>query len=421
MKPTLLFVAASLLNSLGMAQTHRYTLTDLGPVGPGGQPFFITSNSLISGAAQASDGTEHAVIWYKGRQMDIGTLGLSGSNSFGFGVNEKGQVVGQAQTWTTDESHEDFCGFQALGLPSSGTTCLPFLWQNGSMTPLPTLGGFNGAANMINSAGDVAGISENSTLDLDCPAPQKFQFKPVVWQRGQPQELPTFGDPEGIALAINASGLLVGASGNCSTFNPQLLFALSPRHALLWQDGKAVDLGNLGGNNQSGEGFGNVALNLNNKGQVVGASDLPGDATSHAFLWTQPTGMKDLGTLEGDIISSAININDAGDVVGVSIDANFNPRAVIVQNGTMTDLNALVPSGTPLFLLLACSINAGGEIIGLAVDNAGEPHGYLLVPANGASGNGSAPAVSQNVAKPPALSDNARRLVQRWVHLGPKQ
>jgi hypothetical protein len=80
---------------------------------------------------------------------------------------------------------EDFCGFKALGLPSAGNTCLPFLWQNGAMTALPTLGGNNGAVNQINKNGEMAGLAESATPDPGCPAPQVLQFKPAMWAKWQ--------------------------------------------------------------------------------------------------------------------------------------------------------------------------------------------------------------------------------------------
>src|SRR6516225_10166812 len=103
----------------------RYTVTDLGPVGgTPGQPYFITDNGWVSGAAANPDGTMHAVLWYKGLKMDIGTPGLEGPNSAAFGVNERRQAVGQAETSVTNA--EDFCGFNFYGFPSL-TACLPFL------------------------------------------------------------------------------------------------------------------------------------------------------------------------------------------------------------------------------------------------------------------------------------------------------
>jgi len=80
-------------------ERRRYHLTDLGPVGPPtSQPYFIANTGLTAGTAAASDGTVHAVLWYRGEKVDIGTRGARGPNSQAFGVNERGQVVGEAQS-----------------------------------------------------------------------------------------------------------------------------------------------------------------------------------------------------------------------------------------------------------------------------------------------------------------------------------
>src|SRR5207249_7668515 len=107
-------------------------------------------------------GVMHAVLWYRnsGNPILIDKPGLGGLNSQAFGVNALGQVVGAAQS-STGNTKEDFCGFNAYGLSPSGITCLPFVWQNGIMSPLPTLGGANAVANLINNRGEVAGFAEN--------------------------------------------------------------------------------------------------------------------------------------------------------------------------------------------------------------------------------------------------------------------
>jgi probable HAF family extracellular repeat protein len=388
-------------------EPQHYTVTDLGTLEGGtfSQPFFINKYGLVSGSASLPDGTQHAVLWLDGLMGDIGAPGLGGPNSIAFGDNVRFQAAGEAETSTPDPNGEDFCGF------GTHLTCLPFLWQDGVMTPLPTLGGNNGEASAINNRGEVAGFAENSSPDPGCPAPQVLHFKPVVWENGVIHRLPTLGgDPDGVAFMINDNGQAVGASGNCATFNPIDLYNLVPVHALLWEKGKATDLGNLGGT--TGQAGGNIALDINNQGQVVGNSDLPGDTTFHAFLWTRRTGMQDLGTLSGDVASLSISINSAGSVVGASLDASGNPRAFLWRNGVMTDLNTLIAGDSPLYLLTGCSINSRGEITGLGLTSTGEVHTYLASPAHAVANSENA---SQDVISRRVLSDDARKLLQEQL------
>jgi probable HAF family extracellular repeat protein len=417
----------------GKPEPVHYTVTDLGAVGgPPGQPFVIKNTGLISGAAAVAPNVWHAVLWYRGRKVDIGTPGLGGPStmrrrakvsSAAFGVNERGQAVGEAETPYSDPNGEDFCGF------ASQHRCLPFLWQNGVMTPLPRpadndgAAGHNGVANAINVRGEIAGVAENTVRDSTCPAfdpalgqYQVFQFKPVIWEKGKARELPTFGgDPDGIAFSINDNGQAAGASGTCTSFqaNADLTY-LFGLHATLWHNDTVTDLGNLGG---VAPGFGNVAITINNRGQVVGDSGTS-DGTFHGFLWTKETGIQDLGTVPGDIASVALGINDEGDVVGISFDPSFTPRAYIRQNGVMTDLNTLIPPDSPLYLLDACSINCRGEIIGLAVNGSGEAHGFLAKPTRCPAGSEN-PSAGSNTATRPALSpEDVRTLLQQRLSFG---
>jgi probable HAF family extracellular repeat protein len=89
--------------------------------------------------------------------------------------------------------------------------------------------------------------------------------------------------------------------------------------------------------------------------------------------------MQDLGTLPGDLWSWANNINSKGQAVGTSFPATGS-RAFIWQNGVMTDLNTLIPAGSPLYLLEAFGINDRGQIAGFGQLSNGELRGYLLNP-----------------------------------------
>ena len=206
-----------------------------------------------------------------------------------------------------------------------------------------------------------------------------------------------------MAISINDSGEVVGISGSCAPLNPITLFYLLPTHAWLWKDGKATDLGNLGGVLNS------FAHQINNQGQVVGQSDLAGDQTSHAFLWTRETKMQDLATVNdkvnNDTYSFGLGINDAGEIVGLSANSDFSIlRAFVRQNGALVDLNSLVTGSNSLYMITACSINSKGQIIGIAIDpNTGESHSYLATPTHEAS------AETSNMRRmPPVIPDSVR-------------
>jgi probable HAF family extracellular repeat protein len=234
------------------------------------------------------------------------------------------------------------------------------------MTALPLLGGNNGQAAGINNRGQIVGVVETPNPD---PCSIFFlQVEAVIWENGQIQELPPFpGDPDGNAFAINDKGEAVGASG-CATGNIR---------AVLWPNGPnggVIDLGNLGGTT------GNVAFDINNQGQVVGQSDLPGDTIHHAVIWQNGV-ITDLGTLYGLPWSLANGINNKGQVIGFSQDLDGNNTvAFLWQNGVLTDLNTLIPPGSPLFLVEALGINDRGQIAGYGSFSNGEVRGYILTP-----------------------------------------
>lgn len=440
MRFRMLFATASLLAAFApqlqsFAQTQaassqdesrnlHYTVTDLGIVGgPPGQPFHITNNDIISGSAAVASGTkqaEQAVLWFRGWKLNIGTPGLGGKNSVSFGVNQWGQAAGEADTSMPDPDGEDFCGFGFMGYPS-GTTCLPMVWQDGVMTALPLLQdktgkhGNNGVANGINKWGEIAGVSENTTVDKTCPAydpsigqSQNFQQKPAVWQFGRVLELPTIsGEPDGILLAINDNGASVGTSGTCAPFNNVNYFNIQPVYAVLWEYGRAIDLGSLGGMTN------NLALAIDNHDDVVGFSDMSGDTTFHGFLWKKETGkMQDLAPVGSDVFSVGLAVNDARGVTGVSLDADFNPRAVLWRQGAPVDLNTLISGTSGLTLLLACSINDSGQIIGVAVDSNGDYHGYLATPSLAGKDN----ADAAEAPGPVKLPQYVREQVSRQLH-----
>ncbi len=366
----------------------HYHITDLGTLGgPYSSAFSVSDPGFVSGVATLANGAEHAILWYRGIKLDIGAPGLgkgsaSGLNSIAYTVNGLAQAVGSAEPSGQEKDSENFCSF------GSGLTCLPFLWQRGVMTALPTLGGKNGAALSINDFGQVVGVAEEDSEDARCVAPQAHRFEAVLWRpgKGEINKLPPFpGDSVGAAVWMNNQGQIVGTSGSCG--NTQLPPLVGGPRAVLWENGAVIDLGNLGGACVNGcksaalGAFGNTALFVSNRGLVVGASALEGEQTFHAFSWTKERGkMQDLGTVRGDYASVALAANDRDEVVGLSIDKSGNPRAFLRRNGMMIDLNTLLPANSPIYALVAQLINSSGEIAGFGVTSSGQTHAFLATP-----------------------------------------
>jgi probable HAF family extracellular repeat protein len=328
------------------------------------------------------DTTQHTELWLRGLHLDLGTLGGPNSAVIFANHSDRGQIVGISETADMDPLMETWSCAGAFFPTVTHHICLGFVWQNGVMTALPTLGGYNGVAASVNNLGQVVGWAETAVNDPTCVAPQVQQFEAVVWGPGkdQVQQLSPLGDdPDSAATAINDSGQVVGISGICQN----AVGAFSAKHAVLWQDGQPIDLGNIGGHGWNTPTF------INNHGQIVGFANTSGDIVNgqlafkfHAFLWTKERGMRDLGTLSGDAISEALGINEAGQVVGVSYGPGFShPRAFLWQNGVMTDLNSLIPAGSTLTLQVAGDVNDRGEITGAALDSGTKTNpAFLAIP-----------------------------------------
>lgn len=385
----------------GPHKAARYKIKDLGTLGGSfSQAGGVSNSGWVEGFSLVSgDASYHEFLWHDGVMTDLGTLG--GPTSFSeYRPNNRGDAGGESDTAVPDPNGEDFCAFGDFDI------CLAFYWHDGVMTAQPNLGGVNGAGNGINDRGELAGTAENTVIEPTCAGtgiPQIFQFKPVIWKAGRVHELPTVaGDPVGIAYAINNNEQAVGQTGTCGIGN---LGSVS--HAVLWQNGKAIDLGNLGG------ALNNIAEDINEKGEIVGFSDLPGDATFHAYRWQKGV-ISDLGTLPGDIHSTGFAVNSKGQIVGRSADANFNGVGYLWENGVMTDLNTLIPADSTLVVLNATAINDEGQIGGTAMTSSGELHAFLATPRDDDEARGEVVAARESFARPAIrLTENQRKMLER--------
>jgi len=344
------------------------TVTDLGAL-PGATNCSvanaINSNGVIVGQSESGEidpllgfNQSHAVQWKDGHIEDLGTLGGYESNAAS--LNNRGMVVGSATNAVPDPS-------ACFGF---GTQCRAVLWRNGVIQDLGTLGGPDSLASLINERGQVAGMANTNTS----PSAVCFPFSsltadPFLWEKGRMTDLGTLGGTCGLPLALNNRGQVVGISN---------LPGDAVTHPFLWPgaDGRMQDLGTLGGD------FGNPNA-INEAGEVVGYSNTTNGGPVIAFLWKKGV-MTNLGTLDGDCASTAQAVNAKGQIVGYS-STNCDPfsfsagrRAVLWEDGSMVDLNALIPPGSGMQLNLAEAINDRGEI---AVN--GTPSGCNLLEACG--------------------------------------
>ncbi len=342
------------------AKHHTYKLIDLGTFG-GPNSFVngplvpnISDSGTYGGGAETSipdpyapncsDGdclVIHAQRWRNGVVTDLGTLPGTDLNSGAGWVSANGIIVGGSQNGLIDP---------LLGVPENRGV----IWtRNGKITDLGTLEGGNETfAATVNNRGQVAGWAANTVPDsfsLGCiSACFTTQTRGFVWQDGVMRDLGTLGGPDALTQAINERGQIIGTSYISSI--PNAGSGIPTIHPFIWEDDRMVDIGTLGGT------FGGASF-INNRGEVVGTSNLAGDQTQHPYLWDRGS-LKDLGTLGGDN-GQAIWINDAGEVVGeADLPGSQTHDGFLWKNGVMTDLGNL---GLTSF---AFAINSEGQIVG---------------------------------------------------------
>lgn len=285
-------------------------------------------------------------------------LDSEGSFSVPYALNNQGQVVG----FTYSEAGP-----------------YAFLYSDGAMTALGTLGGNISGALDINDSGQIVGWSETasgaihgftysngSMLDfggVQISAINNSGQLLLVNADGD-VSIYTGGDTVGIS-GVSGSDYYASALNNLGQVVGNELLAGGVWRALLYFNGEQIELGTLGGT-------GGEAYDINDAMQIVGQADAE-DGMKHAFLF-QSGIMIDLGTLGGS--SLAHGINNSGLIVGDAVDADGVSRAVLFSDGAVLDLNALIVDGDDTLLSFARGINDAGQIIALGADG----RTYLLNP-----------------------------------------
>lgn len=253
------------------------------------------------------------------------------SNVAGFGLNDRGDVVGQARL-------------------QPGGPMQAFVWRDGVLTALanPVLGNGASTALAINDAGLVVGsVRDAANRQL-----------PVQWLPGSTTGT-LLSTETGFASAVNASGTaLVTLTATNGVFNPNV-FRTGPQGLV------SVLPRAIGGG-------------LNDAGTASGAL-LKDDGTANAF---RITGNGTLRTLLALSPASSPNqpltignaINNANQVAGTSTDAQGRERAVLWnaagQVRNLGVLGSVAAPGTPVISSSrALALNDAGVVVGTSTSS----------------------------------------------------
>jgi probable HAF family extracellular repeat protein len=233
---------------------ERGMLHNLGtlPGDLGSQAYLINNAGMVVGDsyswnAELETLVTIAVYWNPGKSFPLPPL-HDGTVSVAWGVNDRGQIVGQSG----DDEH-----FHTV------------LWSTSpkaGVVDLGTLGGDSSSPNAINNHGEVVGTAQTAGGD----------WHSALWDKSGITDLGNFGDdPFGCAWALNNCGQIVGFSGVDYSDG-------STAHALLWENGTMINL-----QDQIPGDSGWVlrqALGINDQGQIAGFGQFNGKM--RAFLLT---------------------------------------------------------------------------------------------------------------------------------------
>lgn len=229
------------------------------------------------------------------------------------GINQAGVVVGWARANVVS---------QAVNMVSPSGPIAATVWNGGTPSALPSLGGVASVARAINNLNVIVGestLADNTTVHA------------TLWRDGQVTDIAAGQAAYSVATAINDAGQVVGHARTSSTS--------SDARAMLWQNGGASTLAAVDPSATS-----SVASGINSAGLIVGSSTLS-NGVSQAVLWEGGVAVNLNSRLKdgsgGYVLNHAYAITDDGVIVG---DMTNPPEAGPGTTGFM-----LVPSttGTP--------------------------------------------------------------------------
>lgn len=301
---------------------------------------------------------------------------LGGPYSFSYNLNDEGVVSGGSATPTQN------------GDPSQAVVNAPqtaFLWDHGHLRNLGTLGG-------PDSAGAAANLSHLAVVDSEMASPDRqgedvcafgtnLQCLAATWKNGELSALALLpGGNNSYALDMNDRGQVVGFS-DTDVYDLDCAAAKTAGfrfQAAIWEpNGSVRQLAPLDGDTVA------YAFGINNGGQVVGNSGVCANSTPppypsvyHAVLWERDGTPIDLGSSSGPAGASAIN--ELGDVSGTELAADGSPQAFLWTPERRKLVQLKLPAGFVAAVNPCCkTINDSREIVGFMFDSDFNSHAFL--------------------------------------------
>ena len=366
--------------------------------------------TLITATVAVLAGVGVMAIWpvKKGADDEIGVSRPQSTNETVVNANTRGSSIQQSTPASALYESENITapasfvsvhvsslnnrGQIAGWLDESNRMVHAFVWDNGVMSDLGTLGGSKAVACSINDLGEIAAVvltngerrlfllQGDRSTDLGAidgfdklGTEGKLSYAPSVeinnqseitgrltvedgnqrsflFRQGQVAYFGLRGDGRIIApRAMNNRGGIAGVTipGN------------EDWGVFFWQDGIMTDLETLGGSR--------AGVNaINDHGTLVGWADPAGTAweRAHAIVWENGK-LRDLHAA-GWKTSRATGINNAGDIVGWATTIEGRSFAFLKRGDDILDLNTLVPTNSGWRLLDATAINDRGQILAVA-------------------------------------------------------
>jgi len=259
--------------------------------------------------------------------------GPDGSAFTAKGINNRGQIVGAS-------------------VATDGSFYATLLTVNGAMN-LGTQGRLGSVATGINDRGQVVGYSYMNHA--------RYEARAFLWSNGVMQDLENPGGEyarftSSQAVAINNRGQIVGDAINPNSGSDQV-------QAIFWANGSAGSAQTLP------DELSSKAYAVDNHGRAAGVLINNDSGVSHAAFWNNGVvqRLEVLPPVKWDTLSSALDINDRGQVVGL-ISGHLGPT--LWTDGVAQDLGTLAGA--------AGGVNGYGGARSFYLNNPGQLAGYSM-------------------------------------------